>query len=168
MRISIIHKKCWRHHNNPIIPYLESQIGLFVLGRQALPICLTQSRNCKAMASNRFPAFSPFRLVENEVPKIQNSSNSKWQILEDDGVMFSTTEGGPFGWLKYASTWLVRSAAEDFWATLIPLTFNQAAFSFIVHLSCGFACGGNTGRGGENSLSKRHRKIHGESMVKAR
>ncbi len=32
----------------------------------------------------------------------------------------------------------------------------------------GFACGGNIGRDGVNSLSKRHRKIQGESMVKAR
>jgi hypothetical protein len=55
----------------------KAKLDFFLLGKQALPICSTRSRNCKARASNRFSAFSPFRLVENKVPKIQNSSNSK-------------------------------------------------------------------------------------------
>jgi hypothetical protein len=70
--------------------------------------------------------------------------------------------------LKYPSKRLVHKAADDLCGTLIPLTFNRGAFSFMVHLSCGLLVHGSKGMGGKNSLSNRHQKIQGDCPVTAK
>jgi hypothetical protein len=84
------------------------------------------------------------------------------------GVVLGITAEGSIDDLKYPSTIHVRLAADVLGGTLIPLSLNQAKFSLKVHLICGLLGEGNLRVAGENSLSERHQKSQGESMVNAR